>query len=146
MEIALQINRYLQNNSCTIKEFSNSNGFSESAVRKWLYKKHAPSRRMMGVLLSIEDFFTAEELVQLNSLFKGINYYGEQIHSKQGGGVELIKILKDKSVKQISFDKTKDGEIEMKAVLDEKEFLKSFNLNVNYEETKKVLEKYEYKI
>ena len=125
------IGKYLEDNNYTVKEFAEKADVSISTVKKWLYGDSVPSRRMMGKLKNVSGLFGEREKkndVNYNRIDTTLAEYLTQI------------------AKNVTIEKAKGKELLVKIRIDEESLFGPLNLNKDYKETQKFLDKVHYEI
>lgn len=135
MDVSKLIKRYLALEQCTIADFSKRVGASPSAVRKWLYWKQPPSRRMLGKLRTLPGFF-GESLEQLPF----------QMQNSIKGGNTLATFLARQSETYGVKRTATHGKVKVELTIDENLLYQPLNLNIDYQETQKSIDKYHYEL
>lgn len=131
MVVSTLVQNYLSSEQCTIENFAVRAGVSTSAVKKWLYLKQPPSRRMLGKLRALPGFFPTSDSPQNTR----INQIKEEI--------TLAKLLARQS-ETYKVRRLGTGKVKVELTLDEELLYEPVNLNVDYKVTEAALEKRHY--
>lgn len=127
MVISFELEQFMKKNNYTLEECAKEIGVSVSTIKKWLYYKQSPSKRMLKKLYSIPRFFSWKETEKMNP---------EEVNTMAN---QLAQMSESYKVTRLPNGKVK---VEMEFLAEM--FNQPINLNINYDDTQRILNKHHY--